>query len=330
MRRVALVWLIADSVLCWAGWASDKPPAPIHDSAQAEQTLDSLPSYILGPDDQIMIRGIDLEEIGDKPIAVGTDGYISLPLLGRLKAAGMTVAQLETELKKQLVKYLHNPQLSVTISEFRSQPVSVIGSVKNPGIVQLQGRKTLVEVLSMAGGLLPDAGPQAKITRQGVKGSIPLKNCVWDPTQRYYIAEVNVKSIIKGLNPENNILILPNDIVSVPKADVIYVMGDVKKAGGFILNESETLSVLQVISLAEGFERTAALKSARILRGEPGTPSRTEIPVNLKDILAGKAPNLPLQSDDILFVPSSFVKSLGMRTVLSAAQLATYAAIYAH
>jgi polysaccharide biosynthesis/export protein len=90
----------------------------------------------------------------------------------------------------------------------------------------------------------------AKITRRGAKGPKPLTNCVWDPTRQYYTAQVNVKSIIKGLNPENNILIQPNGIVSVPKADIVYVIGEVKKAGGVILNESETLSMLEVLSLA--------------------------------------------------------------------------------
>jgi polysaccharide export outer membrane protein len=311
-------------------WASDKPTLQTSDSTPAPKTPEALPSYILGPDDQLSIRGINLDEIGDKPIAIGTDGYMSLPLLGRVKAAGLTVEQLEAELGKQLAKYIHDPQISVTVAEFRSQPVSVIGLVKNPGIVQLQGRKTLVEVLSLAGGLLPEAGTSAKITRRGSRGTIPLPNCVWDPTQKYYLAEVNVKNLIKGLDPQNNILVQPEDIISVPKAEIVYVMGDVKKAGGFVLNESETLSVLQVLSLAEGPDKTASLKSAKIIRGEPGTPSRAEIPVNVKDIMDGKAPNLALKPDDILYVPSSAIKGMGVKTLLSAAQIATYIAIYAH
>jgi polysaccharide biosynthesis/export protein len=327
----AISWLVT-SVAAAADQKTATPPGPqaLSDSATHDKSANTLPSYVLGADDQITIRAVNLEEIGDKPIAVGTDGYISLPLLGRVKAAGLTVEQLEIELKTRLQRFIHQPDLSVTITEFRSQPVSVIGYVKNPGILQLQGRKNLVEILSMAGGLVPDAGYAATITRQADKGPIPLKTCVWDPTQKYYIAQVNVKNVMRGLNPENNILVLPNDIISIPKADVVYVLGEVKKNGGFILNEYESLSVLEAVSLAEGLLKSASPNSAKILRGEPGTPSRTEIPVDIKAIMAGKAANVPLEPFDILYVPTSFLKSFGLKSMLSAAQVAAYVSYYAH
>ena len=324
--------LLLPSIAAAADQKTVTPPSPqaVSDSVTHDKSANVLPSYVLGADDQVTIRAINLEELGDKPIAVGTDGYISLPLLGRVKAAGLTVEQLEIDLKTRLHRFIRDPDLSVTITEFRSQPVSVIGYVKNPGILQLQGRKNLMEILSMAGGLLPDAGYAATITRQGDKGPIPLKTCVWDPTQKYYIAQVNVKNVMRGLNPENNIGVLPNDIISIPKADVVYVLGDVKKNGGFVLNEYETLSVLEAVSLAEGLLKTASSGSAKILRGEPGTPSRAEIPVDIKAIMAGKAPNVPLEPFDILYVPSSLLKSIGVRGLLSAAQVGASVSYYAH
>src|SRR6266436_6897609 len=108
--------------------------------------------YVLGPGDQIAIRAANLEEISDKPITIDTGGYIRLPLAGRIHAAGMTIVQLETEITQRLKTYVLRPDVSVAVSEFHSQPVSVIGSVRTPGVQQVQGRKTLVEMLSMAGG----------------------------------------------------------------------------------------------------------------------------------------------------------------------------------
>src|ERR1700678_2345341 len=118
------------------------------------QTQDSLRStYILGADDQITVRVRDVEEFNEKPekpIRVEMDGSIKLPLAGRITAAGLTVEQLEATVAKSLLSFVRQPEVVVSIAEFRSQPVSVIGSVKSPGVHQLQGRKTLVEVLSMA------------------------------------------------------------------------------------------------------------------------------------------------------------------------------------
>src|ERR1035437_4128158 len=108
--------------------------------------------YILGPDDQILIRALEGLDLADKPILIGINGDITLPLIGRVKAAGLTVEQLETELASRLNVYVQEPQVSVTVTEFRSQPVSVFGAVTTPGAVQLRGRKTLYEVFSMAGG----------------------------------------------------------------------------------------------------------------------------------------------------------------------------------
>ena len=121
--------------------------------------------YVLGPDDQILIRALDGLDLGDKPVLIGTNGDITLPLIGRLKAAGLTVEQLETELASRLKTYVKEPQVSVTVTEFRSQPVSVFGAVTTPGVVQLRGRKTLYEVLSMAGGPRETAGSTVSIIR---------------------------------------------------------------------------------------------------------------------------------------------------------------------
>ena len=114
--------------------------------------------YVLGPDDQIVIRLIDAPDISDKPVLIGTNGDITLPMIGRVKAGGLTVEQLETELNTRLKEFIQEPQTSVTVTEFGSQPVSIFGAVKKPGVVQLRGQQTLYQVLSMAGGPREDAG----------------------------------------------------------------------------------------------------------------------------------------------------------------------------
>lgn len=283
--------------------------------AFADQSAPALSSYVLGPDDQLSLRALDAEEISDKPVRVGSDGMINLPMVGRVKVIGMTVEQLENELRKRLQTYIQNPQVSVSVTEYRSQTVSVIGSVRNPGTHQVRGQKRLIEILSLAGGLAEDAGHSLKITRRREWGPIPLPGAAPDPTGQFTIAEVNLKALIEAKTPEQNIPILPNDVVSVPRGEMVYVIGDVRKSGGFVLKNRDTISVLQALSLAEGLDKTAAPKKARILRSIPGAEKRTEIPVNLKAMLAGDANDLTMHADDILFVPGSKTKAAMLTAV---------------
>ena len=109
------------------------------------------PDYVLGPGDQITIWAVDLDEVSQKPFRIETSGMLTLPLAGRVKAAGLTVTELESTVIRQLKTYQHNPQVTVNVTEYRSQPVSVIGAVNNPGVHHLQGSKTLIETLSLAG-----------------------------------------------------------------------------------------------------------------------------------------------------------------------------------
>src|SRR6266699_971417 len=137
--------------------------------------LPALPSlYVLGPDDQIMIQGLHADEIVNKPVRVDQNGEVKLPLVGVLHAGGLTVRNFESELNHSLAKYVRDPEMSVSITEPRSQPVAVAGAVNSPGVHQIQGRKSLVEMLSLAGGLRTDAGYSVQITRQMEWGILPL------------------------------------------------------------------------------------------------------------------------------------------------------------
>lgn len=304
-------------VLLTAVCATAQQPANTRNQSEA--------GYILGPDDQILIRVLDAEEISEKPFLIGTDGYIRLPMVGRLRAAGLTVEQLEMAITSGLKPFFQEPQVSVSVVEFRSQPVSVLGAVANSGVVQLRGHKTLFEVISAAGGLKNEAGNSIKITRRKEFGPIPLPTAIADPSGQFSVAEVSVKSVMEARNPQENIEVKPNDVISIPRADLIYVVGAVKRAGGFVLSEREHISVLQALSMAEGLDRVASPKNAKILRSSDGASTRKEIPVDVNKILAGKTGDVQLFANDILFIPNSGAKSASGRAIEAVIQLGTAA-----
>src|SRR5579884_2386333 len=291
--------------------------------AVAYAGIDAPPPYVLGPGDQITIQAIDAEELAGKPFTIDASGVVTLPLLGRVPASGRTVLQFENDLTERLRDYFVNPSPSVSVTEYHSQPVSVSGALNTPGIQQLRGQKTLIEILSMAGGLRPDAGSQVTIQREVSRGPIPLPGAKLDGTGRFFVGEVNLREVIDNSHPERNIVLQPNDIVSVPRADLVYVVGEVKKAGGFPLNERQSISVLQALSLAEGPLPDAAPSAGRILRGSGRKAEREEIAIDVKKILSGKTPDVLLRPDDILFIPSSTGKKVAMRGVEAAIQLGT-------
>ncbi len=301
-------------------------------AAQQPAQTSALPDsgYVLGPDDQIVIHAIDAPEVSDKPFLIGMNGNVTLPLVGHIKAGGLTVEQLETELNTQLKKFVKDPQVSITVSEFRSQPVSVFGAVTKPGVIQLRGRKTLYEVLSMAGGPTETAGATITITRRRENGEIPLPGARTDPTGQFSVAELNMQETLGGKNPAGNIEMKPNDVISVSTADsnMVYVVGDVQRAGGFTLGGRQSISVLMALSLAGGLGRTAKPDKARIIRGVPGEPKPQEIAVNLKRILNGRAEDIGLRPQDVLVVPTSSHKAFSVNTVPSLLAAAAYAAVY--
>lgn len=271
-------------------------------------------TYILGPGDQILVRVLDMDEMGKDPYQIDMRGNVSLPMAGRIHAGGQTPEELENTIGERLKKFLKSPEVSVTVHEMRSQPVSVLGEVKQPGVHQLEGEKTLLEVISLAGGLSPEAGYSIRIARRREWGKIPLPGAHADETGQYYVAEVGVKEIMEGRAPEKNISVKPNDVVTVPKGELIYVLGAVKKSGGFVLGSREHATVLQALSFAEGLDSFAKSGQAKILRKTGNSDDRMEIAVNLAKILSGGAVDVPMQSEDILFIPVNGTKKAFMRT----------------
>lgn len=281
--------------------------------------------YVLGSNDQLMIRALDAEEISEKTYRIDPDGNLTLPMIGRLKAAGLTSGELESEVASRLERYIRHPKVAVTVMEVHSQPVSVIGAVTTPGVLQLQGKKTLVEVLSMAGGVREDAGQSVTITRREESGTLPLPGVRRDANGQFSMAEVRLKDVLEARNADENIVILPNDIISVARAEAIYVLGAVSRSGSLALKEGETLSILQALSLSGGLERTAAPEKAKILRNVPGENRRTEVPLDLKKIQAGKETDITLQANDILFIPDSNQRRAALRAAEALAGIGTAA-----
>ena len=284
--------------------------------------------YVLGPNDELAISVLGLEDLSDKRVRINTEGDIHLLLVGRVRAAGMTVDRLQAELTKRLGSYMQAPQVIVSVWKVGSQPVSVIGAVNRPGVHQAVGTKTLVEMLSLAGGLRSDAGHRVTITRRLERGRIPIAGAHDDPSGQFSVAEVELGSLMKARDPMQNIEIRSHDVITVPRAELIYVVGQVRRPGGFVLHDRETLSVLEALSLAEGLARTAAPRKAKILRAGPNASQRSETLVNLKEVLAGKGPDVSLKPYDILFVPNSNRKSVGLRTLDAAVRIGTGIAIY--
>src|ERR1700678_74687 len=296
------------------------PTAPMADTP-------NMTSYIRGPEDLITVRVFAADDIPDKPAQIDNNGSGTLPMIGLVHAAGLTVEQFQANLVAAYKKYFKDPQVSVQVNEFHSQPVSVAGNVTTPGVVQLRGNRNLMEVISMAGGLRPDAGDTVQITRNLSEGPIPVADAFTDPTGKYSIARIDIRAVMNGKDPQGNITIKPHDVVTVPRARMIYVLGNVTQPGGFVLTDDESMSVSKAIALAGGWDKTAKLSDARVLRASGGA-QREQIPANVGKIMHNKAPDIQMRPDDILFIPNSTGKMAGALGLSTAIGLGTGLAIW--
>lgn len=283
------------------------------DTAKSSQLPQTEPRAI----SEMLIGGGDLLEVSiygtdfDKQVRVSDSGEISLPLLGTVKVGGLSIHDGEQLVRRQLVQkgYFNDPQVSIFAREYTTQAISVLGEVQKPGIYPLPGARTLFDAISAAGGTTEKAGNQATLTHRG-KPDHP---------------EVVTLSYNGNSSVQSNVHISPGDTVVVSRAGIVYVVGDVHKPSG-ILMQNAHLTALQAIAMAEGTNPTAALDRSKVIRKTP--EGRTEIPIPLKKILASKAQDWNLQPDDILFVPNSKAKSATYRGLEAIVQTATGLAIY--
>jgi len=272
---------------------------------------------VIGPEDSLDIVLLGSEEL-TKVWRVGATGDLNLPMVGRMHVAGCTVEQFEHDLNLKLVRYYKDPQLTVFISEFRSQPITVTGAVVKPGTTQLEGNRTLFDVIMRAGGPR-DAGPAVTLARAGANGGIPWPGAKED-SNGYSVATFDLKEVMDGHSTAANIPIEPYDVVSLQEGKeqkMVHVVGEVYKPGSVELVTQNTVSLMKVLALAGGLTRGAAATKARIIHvGPDGSRSQPAI-VNLKTIMNGKALDLELTAGDILIVPpasglKTSIEALGM------------------
>lgn len=277
------------------------------------------PNYVLGPGDQIVLKAFEMEEVSERPFLIEGDGSINLPQLGRIPVSGLTLERLEALLVDRMRTLVQRPQVTVTVVQYRSEPVFFVGAFRAPGIYPLQGGRTLVEMLTTIGGLQPNASRRIKVTRRKDIGPLPLPGAVESVDGSVVSAEISIGSLRENVNPAEDISLQPFDVISVERAEMVYVNGEVAKTGGFELGERDSISVIQLISLAGGLSPNAMPTKARILRPVLNTSRRSEVPIDITRILTGKDNDFPLMPNDLLYVPKAGTwKKSALRTVLIA------------
>ena len=250
--------------------------------------------YKIGPKDLLEITVFELPEL-NQTARVSEDGSISLPLLGRVMIEGLTKEELEKKLAGLLEeKYLRQARVTIFIKEYQSNRVSVIGAVGKPGMYELIGRVSLLEMISQAGGLTDRAASELYILREGE-----------DETQTKLAIDLN--DLIINNNQKLNIQLMPKDVINIPIDQIInvFVFGAVRNPGALQVKLSKRITLLQAIAQAGGTAEGASKSGIVIKRKDNKTRKETEIKVNLKDIIKGKKPDIELQEGDVVYVPES-------------------------
>jgi polysaccharide biosynthesis/export protein len=280
-------------------------------STTEEFSAPSVHALQIAAGDLLDLSVFDTPELSTK-LRVDEHGNVSLPLAGVLAVSGMTAEQagLAIEARLRQTEILKDPHVSVTVLEYATQGVTVVGEVKNPGVYPLLGSHGLLDLISAAGGVTPNAGKAVTVTHRS------------DPDHPV-IVKIESRP---GSTAAVKVDISPGDTIMVSHAGIVYVVGDVGKPGGFLIENNDRLTVLQAVALAQGTNKTAALNQAKLIRKtETG---RQEMPVPLKKILSNNAADEPLADGDILFIPTSQAKNAAYRGMETALQMATGVVVY--
>jgi polysaccharide export outer membrane protein len=302
----------------------------------------------IGAGDVIHIDVFDVPELG-RDLRVSDTGDISLPLIpGRIHAAGLTTFELEAKVENLLVEngLVTHPQVSVFIKEQLSQPISVVGAVAHPMVMQIVRPTTLLEVLALAGGLADDAGAVVLVTHGSLNPEIQIPNAPAKPVVQPQDAapkgggqdpltasgpteSVRLKDLLVSGDPTFNIPVYGGDVVSVPRSGIVYVIGAVNSPGGYVLEtRGDKISVLKIIAMAHGWIGSAKPNDAVIERQDPKTGAKQEIPAPLKKMLQRKADDMALQAGDMLYVPDSTAKRVAGKVGEAALIAGTGAVFY--
>jgi polysaccharide biosynthesis/export protein len=272
------------------------------------------PNITIEAGDLISVVVFDTPELSTSA-RVTQDGEVNLPVLGLLKVAGLTTseaaAKMETELRSR--QLILDPHVTIFVTEYASQGATIMGEVRSPGVYPTLGTRRLLDMLSLAGGVQSTAGKTVSIVHRN------------DPQHPVMIAmQANPANLFAQENP----IILPGDTIVVAKAGVVYVIGDVLKPGGFLIDNNTPISVMQSLSLAGGWDKTAALSRTKLIRKTP--EGREEVDLDLKHVTYGAQADIPVKDGDILFVPSSFGKTLTYRGIEASISLTSSLLYYLH
>jgi polysaccharide export outer membrane protein len=272
---------------------------------------DSSSSLRLGPGDLLEVGVYNVPELSTKA-RVGNSGDVYLPLIDYVHVGDLTVEEAQALIEKRLGDggFVRNAHVTLFLDESASQGVTILGEVFKPGIYPAIGDRRLYDLISAAGGFTPSAGRKVSIIRQRSQAG-PIT--------------VNLpRNLAEDL--QDNIEILPGDTITVPRAPIIYVVGDVGRPAGLLVDNGN-LTVLQALALTGGTNKTAKMSGVCIIRKGPAGMTETKVP--LKKMLAAKAPDINLQGDDILFVPLSGARVAAARGFEAAVSAATGLAILA-
>lgn len=263
----------------------------------------NLPAQKIGPRDLIAIQVYDSPEL-TRTVRIGADGFMRLPMLKqRVKAEGLMPGDLETVVADALAEegLLVEPFVTITVAEYASHPISVAGAVRSPLTFQASSPVTLLEAITRAGGLAPEAGSEILISK-AQPGP--------DGEQTSLIQRIPVKALIDAADPDVNVKLTGGEEIRVPEAGKIFVVGNVKRPGAFSVQDGAESSVLKLLALAEGLAPYSG-KQAYIYRRE-ASGGKNEIPIELSKIMARKAPDATLLANDVLYIPDNRGRRIGL------------------
>ena len=283
-------------------------------SLGASQGTSSTLDYRMGPDDlvQVTIYNIPEQDVRMTPrtviLRVSQQGVIVVPMVGEVNVKGMTTGDLQRELGQRYSKYIRNPQVGVLITEYR-QRVSVMGAVQKPGVFELTGPKTVIDMLGMAGGVTERAGNQVHVYRQDINGE-----------RQNFVVDLMVLANNAGTAPSDskeaafiNLPMQAGDVINVPQAGMFFVDGAVLKPGSYPLGRQYTLT--QAVATAGGVDHELADYAAVAIMRRRGPTETETIPVDWDNVKSGKAVDPQLQPDDVIYVPVSGFKYFVKRFV---------------
>lgn len=232
-------------------------------AAAATVSAQAAGDYVIGAQDVLSITVFEQADLGGK-YAVELDGTFTFPLIGRIQAGGLTIRNFETELKRRLAEgFFKNPQVTVSIEQYRSQRVFVTGEVRSPGAYPVTGDMTLIEALAKAGSTTPAAADEVLVVR-AADGSDRLR--------------INLQDLQSGAASALNIPLRDGDTIYVPKAELVYVFGEVKSPGSYAIKSDTT--VLQALSLAGGVTPNGAINRIKVTRLVEGEPQDVRVKVS--------------------------------------------------